>query len=144
MRARQSLSEAIAVNAAAHVRKQQWVDLTTTLETQVDRNPDLLSVGIRSDLGILRVDTGHHEEMWPVSEEDKNKVDAVHVPITLNRRPWGRVELCFRAASYDDVRADHAPPVGQVAVVLFDLWRVRLHLFRGTDPEVIQQHAGRA
>ncbi len=95
MRARQSLSETIAVNAAAHVRKQQWVDLATTLQTQVDRNPDLLSVGIRSDLGILRVDTGHHEAMWAESEDGIGSVDALHVPITLNRRPWGRVELCF-------------------------------------------------
>lgn len=95
-RARQTVSEAIAVNAAAHVRKQQWVDLKTTLQTQVDRNPDLLSIGIRSDLGVLRVDTGHHEEMWPFTDEDQHKVDALHVPITLNRRPWGQVEVCFR------------------------------------------------
>ena len=37
------------------------MDLATTLQTQVDRNPDLLSIGIRSDLGVLRVDTGHHD-----------------------------------------------------------------------------------
>jgi diguanylate cyclase (GGDEF)-like protein/PAS domain S-box-containing protein len=96
MRARKSLSEAIAINAAAHVRKQQWIDLRTALETQVDRDPDLLSIGIRSDLGQLRVDTGHHEEMWPATEEQSSKVDAITVPITLNRRPWGQVELCFR------------------------------------------------
>jgi hypothetical protein len=46
MRARQSLSEAIALNAAAHIRKQQWADVKTTLQTQVDRNPDLLSIGV--------------------------------------------------------------------------------------------------
>ena len=96
MRGRQTLSEAIAVNAAAHVRKQQWVDLATTLQTHVDRNPDLLSIGIRSDLGILRVDTGHHDEMWPETEGGHSNVDAIQVPITLNRRPWGKVELCFR------------------------------------------------
>ncbi len=51
IRARQSLSEAIAVNAEAHIRRQQWTDLTATLQTQVDRDPDLLSIGVRSDLG---------------------------------------------------------------------------------------------
>ncbi len=95
MRARQDLSESIAINAAAHVRKQQWVDLATTLQTQVDRNPDLLSVGIRSDMGVLRVETGHHDEIWPGSDVKESKVDSVMVPITLNRRPWGNVELCF-------------------------------------------------
>ncbi len=96
IRARQSVSEAIAINAAAHVRKGQWIDLRTALQTQVDRDPDLLSVGVRSDLGVLRVDTGHHEEIWPSSEAGNPSVDTIKVPITLNRRPWGDVELAFR------------------------------------------------
>ena len=62
--ARQNLCETIAINAAAQIRKQQWLDLKTTLQTLVDRNPDLLSVGVRSDLGVLRVDTGHHADIW--------------------------------------------------------------------------------
>lgn len=98
LRARRSLSEAIAINAAAHVRKQQWVDLTTTLKTHVDRNPELLSIGIRSDLGHLRVDTGHHKEIWPDSNDTQTEhanVEEVVVPITLNRREWGQVELCY-------------------------------------------------
>ncbi|MCG8652051.1 MAG: diguanylate cyclase, partial [Pirellulales bacterium] len=84
-----------AVNAAAHVRKQQWADLKATLQTQVDRDPDLLSVGIRSDLGVLRVDTGHHAQIWAKRNEPDRSVDTVQVPITLNRRPWGEVEVCF-------------------------------------------------
>lgn len=96
MRARQSLSEAIAVNAAAHIRKQQWRDLKATLETQVDRDDELLSIGLRSDLGTLRVDTGHHQEIWPETGKGLGRVDAFKVPITLNRRPWGEVELCYR------------------------------------------------
>jgi diguanylate cyclase (GGDEF)-like protein/PAS domain S-box-containing protein len=113
IRARKSLSEAIAVNAAAHVRKQQWVDLTSTLKTHVDRNPDLLSIGIRSDYGVLRADTGHHAEIWPDDAATESTVSlsnaieglpedstvfniqTVQVPITLNRREWGRVELCY-------------------------------------------------
>ena len=95
MRARQSLSEAIAVNAAAHIRKQQWRDLSATLETLVERNSDLLSVGVRSDLGSLRIDTGHHDETWSAEEMRSGQVTKMSVPITLNRRPWGHVELCY-------------------------------------------------
>ncbi len=95
VRARKSLCESIAINAAAHVRKQQWVDLKRTLQTHVDRNPDILSVGIRSELGFLRVDTGHHAKLWPTLNNLNEQVDAVHIPITLNRRPWGKVEICF-------------------------------------------------
>ena len=100
--ARTALSETIAVNAAAHVRKQQWVDLASTLKTQVDRNPELISIGVRGSLGGLRVDTGHHAEVWATraqateTQGKPSRIDAVEVPITLNRRPWGKVELAFQ------------------------------------------------
>ena len=95
IRARQDLTETIAINAAAHVRKSQWSDLKTTLESHVDRSSDLVSIGVRSDLGTLRVDTGHHEETWQSVATEDSKVFAYDVPITLNRRHWGRVEICF-------------------------------------------------
>ena len=104
LRGKSQLSEAIAVHAAAHIRKQQWPDLKTILQTHVDRNSDLLSIGLRSDLGVLRIDTGHHAEIAAAATaESPGAVSAdvpmahlVKVPITLNRRNWGHVELCFR------------------------------------------------
>lgn len=94
---RRQLSEAVAVNAAAHVRKQQWIDLRSTAQTLVDRDEDLLSMGIRSKSDRLKVDVGHHKDLWQRAGEGNSGIDAVEVPITLNRRPWGWVELCFRA-----------------------------------------------
>lgn len=94
---RRRLSEAVAVNAAAHVRKQQWVDLRATAETLVDRDKDLLSIGIRSNHGALKVDAGHHAELWDRLATDSSGIDAIVVPITLNRRHWGDVEFCFDA-----------------------------------------------
>ncbi len=93
--ARKEFCEAIAINAAAHVSNQQWVDLKRTLQTHVDRNEELLSVGIRSHDGLLRIDTGQHAQLWPTDDYQNEKVDAVHVPIRLNRRAWGQLELCF-------------------------------------------------
>ncbi len=98
LRARQSKCETIAINVAAHVRKQQWVDLQSTLKTIADRDPELLSIGMRSDSGHLRVDTGHHREYWPQADDDSGEVDTLKVPITLNRRPWGNVEFAYRRA----------------------------------------------
>ena len=99
IRARQKLSEAIAINAAAHVRKQQWIDLEVAFQTQTDRDERLLSVGVRSGTGALRVATAHHAEIWETAASESSNVDAVKVPITLNRRPWGHVELCFRRSN---------------------------------------------
>jgi len=93
---RQALCESIAINAAGHMHHQHWVDLKTILRTQVERQEELLSIGLRSDMGTLRLDTGHHAEMWPKHDEEETRVLAIRVPITLNRRPWGDVEFCFR------------------------------------------------
>lgn len=94
---RRRLSEAVAVNAAAHVRKQQWVDLRSTIETLVDRDENLLSAGLRNKFGDLKVETGHHDDLWQRLATDSSGIDAITVPITLNRRHWGEVEFCFRA-----------------------------------------------
>ena len=94
---RRRLSEAVAVNAAAHVRKQQWVDLRATAQTLVDRDADLLSIGVRSKHGDLKVNAGHHDDLWRHVASDSRGIDAISVPITLNRRDWGEVEFCFRA-----------------------------------------------
>ena len=98
-RSRQSLSEAIAINSAAHVRKQQWLDLQSTLETQVERDPDLISVGLRSEFGNLRVASTQHAEAWARINDEESSIQAIKVPITLNRRAWGDVELCFKRES---------------------------------------------
>ena len=94
--ARRALCESVAINSSAHVRRGQWIDLKTILRTQVERNDELLSIGLRSDLGTLRLDTGHHDQMCPGDVENDPRISIVSVPITLNRRPWGNVEFCFR------------------------------------------------
>lgn len=97
--ARRQLSEAMAINAAAHVRKSQWPDLKVTCQTLVDRNEELLSIGIRSKRGQLKIDAGHHHDMWEKLQSGAGGIEAVNVPITLNRRDWGQVEFCYQAGA---------------------------------------------
>ncbi len=95
MRSRQILSEVVAINAAADVRKQHWIDLQTTLQTLVERDPDLVSIGVRTDLGTLQAGTERHREIWNSHDADESGIEIIEVPISLNRRPWGMVELSF-------------------------------------------------
>ena len=126
---RRTLSETIAINAAAHIRKNQFAELQVTAQTLADRNPDLLSVGIRTQAGQLKVDSGHHAELWqqqsavspgrndsesqnPDSQRSSSQisgVDVIQVPVTLNQVRWGSVELCFRAPehSFTGAIAEH-------------------------------------
>lgn len=96
MRSRHALSEAVAINASSHVRKQQWLDLQTTLQTLVDRDPDLLSIGLRTDLGGMRSATKSHDLLWSSQDMKDSGIDIIEVPISSNRQPWGTVELTFR------------------------------------------------
>jgi diguanylate cyclase (GGDEF)-like protein/PAS domain S-box-containing protein/putative nucleotidyltransferase with HDIG domain len=112
MRARRDLSETIAITATNQIRNKQWVDLERNLQAIVDHHPTLLSIGVRSNMGTLRVDTGHHAGIWPevismddlslqnpenlvINEQKSVGVETAFVPIHLNRRSWGRVEYCF-------------------------------------------------
>ena len=116
MRARRDMSETIAINATMHIRKQSWADLKASLQATVDHHPDLLSIGVRSDMGTLRTDTGHHAEIWPQDispdivldgnfnvneqvDDSRSEVVTATVPIMLNHRPWGRVEYCYKRAA---------------------------------------------
>ena len=94
---RRQLSEALAVNASAHIRRQQWKDLETSMQLQVERNHDLLSIGLRSQLGHVRNATKDHAEFWNSAHEEETTVEALKVPINVNRRAWGNVELCFQS-----------------------------------------------
>ena len=96
MRSRHALSEAVAINASSHVRKQQWLDLQTTLQTLVDRDPDILSIGLRTDLGGLRSETKSHNQLWSSQDMKDAGIEIIEVPISSNLQPWGTVELTFR------------------------------------------------
>lgn len=95
-RARQRLCETIAINSVGQIGKQRWIELRSNLQSLVDRDPDLMSIGVRTEFGTLRLDTGHHEEMWNPSHDSKTSVDKESIPIQLNRRPWGQIEFCHR------------------------------------------------
>lgn len=94
MRARSQRCETLAIASAAMIRGGQWAHLEATLNATATRDKDLLSIGIRSQTGKLRTDSGRHLELWSRAVED-NSLLTVHVPITLNQHPWGQVEFCF-------------------------------------------------
>lgn len=128
VRARGTQCEAIAINAAAMVRQQKWHELQAVLSAIVERDEDLLSVGVRSDAGQLRLQTAGHETYWApdtapaqnISVADRQLPDnrlpeapvaaeqvaanlipvaQVQIPIQLHGQPWGRMELCYQHQS---------------------------------------------
>lgn len=128
-RARRQVCEAIAINAAKHIGKQQWVDLRSTLQSQVDRDPALLSAGIRSRYGSLRVDTGHHDDMWPTAGKPSPSVEPIEIPIMLGNRPTGKVEFCFYRPAGSSIERAMEYPVVRMLTFFFSAGMVAYTLF---------------
>ena len=132
MRMRRELSETIAITTTSQIRHKQWIDLEQSLQSIVDHHPELLSIGLRSDMGTLRVDTGHHAGIWPqamlsdqfsqnagdvevadigvANPTSATGVETAYVPIQINHQPWGRVEFCFHQPNTTAIEKTLAQP----------------------------------
>ncbi|MGB7324455.1 MAG: diguanylate cyclase [Rubripirellula sp.] len=111
--ARQQNCETIAIQSVRQISERDWVALRSTLQALVDRDPELMSIGVRSEFGTLRLDTGHHEKMWNPTVGVTNAADKAKIPITLNHRSWGNMEFCFRQRGSNTVDRLLANPTVQ-------------------------------
>ncbi len=86
-----------AVRQAA--RHNAIADIKNILRELVERNPDILSGGVRLESGKLAAEAGDHAAIWPDNAATVSSATAMRVPIQVGANPWGTVELCFRPAS---------------------------------------------
>jgi PAS domain S-box-containing protein len=96
MRGRATLSEAIAVNASAFVSRLDMAGLDAVLRTEAQRNPEILSMGVRKADGFLVTDVGNHDAHWRSTEVGADTDTRVVVPIWSQDKTWGTVEIRFR------------------------------------------------
>jgi PAS domain S-box-containing protein len=96
MRGRATLSETIAVNASAFVARNDMTGLDAVLRTVVQRNPDILSLGVRKADGFLITDIGDHDAHWKDSRAAADADSRVFVPIWSQDKTWGSVEIRFQ------------------------------------------------
>jgi PAS domain S-box-containing protein len=102
---RRTLCEAIAVNSSIMVSQQDLARLQAVLQVTAERNPDILSAGLRRDDGKLLVEVGDHSAQWK-APDDRHSIDTqVQVPIHAGDGApgaagrWGNVEIRFRPVS---------------------------------------------
>ena len=124
MRSRHALSEAVAINASSHVRKQQWLDLQTTLQTLVDRDPDLLSIGLRTDLGGMRSATKSHDLLWSSQDMKDSGIDII---------PPGK---------HDTLVTTPKPTRIPLITILQPRWIGRIYRIHDAGAQNFQQYAG--
>jgi PAS domain S-box-containing protein len=96
---RKALSEALAIQCSLGVQHKNFPLVETATRAIAERHADLLSVGIRSAEGKLLVEVGDHEGPWREQARPHSTPTHLHVPILLQDRPWGTVELRFTPLS---------------------------------------------
>ena len=91
------LAEAIAVHATSAVLSADFQYLNNDFKLLVDRNPDLLSLGLRRHDGAALVMTTNHADRWEAMSGEHSMDTQVRVPIYSGEPKWGQLELRFEA-----------------------------------------------
>jgi PAS domain S-box-containing protein len=93
---RAALAEAIAVHSTVAVMSGNVEHLKSDFELLVDRNTDLLSLGLRLQNGQILAATEGHADQWQDMAGEYSKDTQVQVPIWAGERKWGQLELRFK------------------------------------------------
>ncbi len=93
---RAALAEAIAINGSALLTQASLQRIETTLRLVVERNPDLLSAGVRHADGRALVTVGDHARLWRADQGEYSTDAHLSVPLWSAGRRWGQVELRFQ------------------------------------------------
>jgi PAS domain-containing protein len=97
---RLALSEAIAVQCAQAVqRNNDLPDIEFAAKQLVKRHPDVLSVSVRMADGKLALDVGQHQADSSETSAAPSSASHMRVPIALDGKPWGTIDLEFRPIS---------------------------------------------
>jgi diguanylate cyclase (GGDEF)-like protein len=117
MRARKQIGEALAVQAAALMERDERELLQRTLSSVLERNAEIRSLGIRRADGQVVVQLGNHLEAWRESAGERSTINQVAVPLNAGAGRWGQFEVAFRGPTGNPVVRWLSEPM--VLVLLF-------------------------
>jgi len=90
-----ALAESIAATSTALITARERRRLESVLRFVIERNPDLVSVGVRDFRGELVADAGGHSA-WVPLESGSATDTQIQVPIWSGQSRWGQLEMQFR------------------------------------------------
>ncbi|TWU03835.1 ATP-binding protein [Neorhodopirellula pilleata] len=93
LRSRSRICETLAISGTAMASTGQIESLQVTLESVVHRDPQILSIGLKSVNGGLVVSAGPHEEVW--LHPDSQDATHMSVPVYRQGKQWGEMQIRF-------------------------------------------------
>jgi len=92
---RAKVAEALAVQLAGAVNRNEGELIEETLSSVVKRNPDILSVAFRGADGTILISEGDHSSNWIEPEGGDSMPTHVSVPLLGIDGPQGKIEIAF-------------------------------------------------
>jgi diguanylate cyclase (GGDEF)-like protein len=90
---RKVFCEQLAIHCSFALKQDDTRVMKEIVLASVRRNPDVLSTGVRTQLGELIVDAGNHQEHWDNNQVSSTNPNHIKVPILLGNKMWGAVEM---------------------------------------------------
>ena len=90
-----ALAESVAVTSTTLITANERRRLESALRFLVERNDELLSVGVRDARGDLVAAAGEHSAWAPLESGMANDTE-IQVPLWSGQRRWGQLEMRFR------------------------------------------------
>jgi diguanylate cyclase (GGDEF)-like protein len=119
---RQAVADALAVQMAERLMRDDAASVEKTLRHVIARTPDLRSVAVRREggpaPGTLVIDSGHHAQHWRLGAQDVSRIDRITVPLRAQDGVWGRLELAYRQNDVHPVKAFLQEPLVQLLLFI--------------------------
>ncbi len=133
-------AESLSLCASALVAQGQTAGVEALFQAIVDRDEDLVSVGVRQADGEYVATAGPHATTWTLAVDDRSTSDQMQVPIFQDAETkWGQLEFCFVPLNGSEVAGFLLSPttrlmafVSCVSLVAF-VWLLRFVL-KHLDP----------
>ncbi len=90
-----AVAENVALNCSLLASRNDLRTIEASLKAMVERNPEVLSAGIRRPDGTLLFSVGEHANHWNLPPDGNSTESEMRVPILAGNSEWGTVELRF-------------------------------------------------
>ena len=93
---RTALTESLAASSTVLATRGDPQLMESTMQLVVQRNPDVLSIGLRRADGTLVVSAGKHGSRWVAAADQRSTDTQTQVQIMAGSTPWGTLEMHYK------------------------------------------------
>lgn len=126
---RASVSERLAMQFATLIQAKQWDALQRAADAALTRDEDVLSLAIRGQNGALLAQAGPHALQWRPLADEGSTLTHVRVPLYLNDRLWGKLEIRYAPVTPGNVRGWLGSPLVALSLVIVPAGFVAFYLY---------------